>query len=160
MKLFLFAMTVAAREIPAVLTGASVVSTPPVAMARAEAAAIFADAGMALRFAGSIGDCRKRLGCVEVKLIETAPAGVAEGIMAQARFREGQELWIYLDRVRKSGGKALFARVLAHVMVHEIVHLTQRSSRHSPSGIMKARWDRADYTAMRHGRLRLLTSPD
>lgn len=155
MKLFLFAMAVAAREIPAVLTGASVVSTPPVAIARTEAVEILAEAGMTVRFHGSIGQCRKRFGCIEVKLIETAPADLASGIMAQARFREGQELWIFLDRVRKSGGSGIFPRVLAHVIVHEIVHLTRRSSWHAESGIMKARWDRTDYAAMRRGRLGL-----
>jgi hypothetical protein len=38
--------------------------------------------------------------------------------------------------------------VLAHVMVHEITHILQGVSRHSESGIMKARWTNNDYQEM------------
>jgi hypothetical protein len=37
---------------------------------------------------------------------------------------------------------------MAHVLVHEIVHLLERVDRHSGTGIMKARWTTADYQIM------------
>jgi hypothetical protein len=39
--------------------------------------------------------------------------------------------------------------VLAHVLVHETTHVLQRISRHSDTGIMKARWSLEDHAAMR-----------
>ena len=38
--------------------------------------------------------------------------------------------------------------VLAHVLVHEITHILQGLSRHSESGVMKARWDSQDFAQM------------
>src|SRR5262249_53120356 len=38
--------------------------------------------------------------------------------------------------------------VLAHVMVHELTHILQGLSRHSDSGIMKARWTQSDFNSM------------
>jgi hypothetical protein len=55
---------------------------------------------------------------------------------------------VFLDRVENlnpEGGP----RLLAHVLVHEITHTLEEVSRHSATGIMKARWDRDDYLAMR-----------
>jgi hypothetical protein len=38
---------------------------------------------------------------------------------------------------------------VAHVLVHEITHVIEGVTRHSASGIMKARWDTRDYFDMR-----------
>jgi hypothetical protein len=38
----------------------------------------------------------------------------------------------------------LIPRLLAHATAHEIVHIVAASDRHSPTGIMKERWTRAD----------------
>jgi hypothetical protein len=38
--------------------------------------------------------------------------------------------------------------LLAHVLVHEITHILQGISRHSPTGIMKGQWDYDDYFEM------------
>lgn len=38
---------------------------------------------------------------------------------------------------------------MAHVLAHEIAHVLEGVSRHSSSGIMKARWSQEDFIAMR-----------
>jgi hypothetical protein len=40
-------------------------------------------------------------------------------------------------------------RLLAHVLVHEITHILQRVSRHSASGVMKARYNETDHFEMK-----------
>ena len=40
------------------------------------------------------------------------------------------------------------AALLAHVLVHEIGHLLIRTNAHSPEGVMKAHWSKADCTRM------------
>jgi hypothetical protein len=44
--------------------------------------------------------------------------------------------------------------VLAHVLAHEIAHILQGCSRHSVSGLMKARWNADDFTAISRNELR------
>jgi len=39
-------------------------------------------------------------------------------------------------------------KLTAHVLVHEIGHVLERLDHHSDTGIMKARWSRADFQAM------------
>ncbi|MBM3786054.1 MAG: hypothetical protein FJW30_16970 [Acidobacteria bacterium] len=142
----------AANEIPVSITGSAAVSSPPAAMARQQAAGLLARAGVALHWCGQ---CRNRFGVIRIALIDQAPPDTPERILAQARFGQGRELWIFLDRVRNVNGATMFTRVLAHVIVHELVHLLQRSNRHTEEGIMKARWDAADYEAIRRGTMRL-----
>lgn len=40
------------------------------------------------------------------------------------------------------------AAVLSYVLAHEITHLLQRNDHHARSGVMKARWDDADFAAI------------
>jgi hypothetical protein len=57
---------------------------------------------------------------------------------------------VFLDRIEKTDFPAF---VLAHVMVHEITHIVQGVSRHSDTGLMKARWTAHDILKMRNGPL-------
>jgi predicted SprT family Zn-dependent metalloprotease len=42
----------------------------------------------------------------------------------------------------------LEARLLAHVLSHEICHVLQRTNVHAETGLMKARWRNEDYRLM------------
>jgi hypothetical protein len=53
---------------------------------------------------------------------------------------EGNHAWVFYDRVWRSAPDSRVPALVAHVMVHEIAHLLQRTVRHSESGILKARW--------------------
>jgi hypothetical protein len=57
---------------------------------------------------------------------------------------------VLLDRVQalvRNGSPSIL--ILAHVLVHEITHVLEGVERHSPEGIMKARWSDDDLVAMR-----------
>jgi len=43
--------------------------------------------------------------------------------------------------------------LLAHVLVHEIAHILQKTDQHSNSGVMKAVWTHQDRVQMRTGAL-------
>jgi hypothetical protein len=49
-----------------------------------------------------------------------------------------------IERVSKTGDVTLSA-MLGHAMAHELGHVLLGNTEHSPAGIMKARWGKADY---------------
>ncbi len=49
-----------------------------------------------------------------------------------------------IERVSKTGDVAL-STMLGHAMAHELGHALLGNTEHSPAGIMKARWGKADY---------------
>jgi len=73
-----------------------------------------------------------------------------EGPLAYATpFAESDAcIHIFMDRVLRGRNVEFSTVVLAHVMTHEITHMLQQINRHSPDGIMKARWDAQDYWRM------------
>jgi hypothetical protein len=71
------------------------------------------------------------------------------GAMAYALPYEGVHIVVLFDRIQRSAaGPTMLATMLAHVMTHEITHLLEGISRHSASGVMKARWDARDFADM------------
>jgi hypothetical protein len=70
------------------------------------------------------------------------------GALAYALPFEGTHIVVFYDRVKALLPPHVAYRLLAHVLVHEITHILQAVSRHSPDGIMKARWQYRDYLAM------------
>ena len=83
-----------------------------------------------------------------ISMSEHAPASFHPGAMAYAMPYEGAHIVLFHDRIAATG-KALLPHLMAHVMVHEITHILQGLDRHSPAGVMKARWKGADFGQMR-----------
>ncbi len=65
--------------------------------------------------------------------------------VASAMPYEGVHIRVFYDRIDHHPKRAA---LLAHVFVHEITHVLQGVVRHSPTGIMKARWTPADIDRM------------
>jgi hypothetical protein len=59
----------------------------------------------------------------------------------------GHYIYLSYDNIRDSAhaGGLCPSDTLAEVAVHEIGHVLFRSSDHSPTGLMRARWDRQDF---------------
>jgi hypothetical protein len=76
---------------------------------------------------------------------------VSKGAMAYAMpfAASGTVIHVFMDRVAGSNGVALTTILLAHVMVHEITHVIEKTGEHSPDGVMKAHWERADVEQMK-----------
>jgi hypothetical protein len=69
--------------------------------------------------------------------------------MAYAQPYDGVHIVVLYDRIEKSAnGPSQVSAFLAHVMTREITHLLQGISRHSQTGVMKARWDAHDLLQM------------
>jgi hypothetical protein len=49
---------------------------------------------------------------------------------------------------------ATLDKMLAHAIAHEIGHVLLASVQHSPTGLMKARWDKTDFLRLQAGALR------
>jgi hypothetical protein len=60
---------------------------------------------------------------------------------------------ILRDRVERGRDPEFATVVLAHVLVHEITHVLEQMDHHAPYGVMKARWNPADYWQMRQNPL-------
>jgi len=69
--------------------------------------------------------------------------------MGYASPMEGVHVAILFDRIERAAAdpKRLSA-ILAHVMTHEITHMIEGVSRHSETGLMKARWDARELASM------------
>jgi hypothetical protein len=83
------------------------------------------------------------------RLLLHAPQGVITETLGYslpcAAF--GIDSTIYIDHCEgvTHQSSASFSNVLAYSMAHELGHLLLRSNEHSPTGLMRARWDRASW---------------
>ncbi|MBV8553269.1 MAG: hypothetical protein JOY54_18375 [Acidobacteriaceae bacterium] len=84
-----------------------------------------------------------------VKILRSFPDSSLPGALGyslpDARF--GSHAMIFYNRIERvtASGDIDLATMLGHAMAHEIGHVLLGSTEHSPDGIMKARWGRADY---------------
>jgi hypothetical protein len=95
--------------------------------------------------------CPVGAGTVRVSLSYDTAHHQADDALAFALPHEGIHIVVFPDRVRKRQ-RLIFDQgphVMAHVLVHEITHILEGVSRHSTTGIMKARWSVDDYETMR-----------
>jgi hypothetical protein len=87
---------------------------------------------------------------IVVEFAKNTPPGEHPGALAYARVYEGVHIVVLYDRILTFTRDNVIERpmILAHVMAHEIAHAIQGVERHSPTGVMKARWDATDFRAM------------
>ena len=114
--------------------------------AQALASKIFAGIGVTINWHFGLEACPSQ--AIQVSLSQDTPKFQRPGAYAYARPYEGSHIVVYYDRIAECHPKPLVRIVLAHVLVHEITHILEGISRHSDSGIMKARWDGGDFSEM------------
>jgi len=122
--------------------------------AQTKASAIFRQIGIHLKWhSADSAFCRKTS---HPKIEVTYSLKTAEqaypGAFAYAMPYEGVHIEVFYDRIRGKTDLGV-SHVLAHVLAHEISHILQGNDRHADSGIMKARWDKADFAQMENGNL-------
>lgn len=121
--------------------------------ARATATEMFAQVGIRM-------ERRKGLGGwpphgIQVSLADWTSEVLRSKAFAFATPGQDQDR-IFYDRVErvkprlpvKIGREMLIPYLLAHVLVHEITHVLQGTSRHSDRAVMKAGWRPEDFTSM------------
>jgi hypothetical protein len=94
------------------------------------------------------GSCPASL---KVAFANKVPLGISSSALAYAMRYEGTHIVVFYERVQQEFNCA--QRLLAYVLVHEITHILEGVTGHSATGIMKARWDGADYSDMAHNAL-------
>jgi hypothetical protein len=78
-----------------------------------------------------------------------APASKSAFAYAMPFETSGTLIHLFMDRISGSNGRALTTILLAHVMVHEITHVLEKTGEHSEEGVMKARWGHSDIEHMK-----------
>jgi hypothetical protein len=112
------------------------------------ASRIFKSAGIRLDWRGDERACADGQGIVVTVCLETSP-NQHVGALAYALPFGGTRVIVFYDRVLSTASPAVAPWLLGHVLAHEIVHILQGVDAHSRSGVMKARWNKRDFDAMR-----------
>ena len=125
---------------------------------------IFAKIGIDLTWRS--GRSRRRATCagesgtrdLAIEIVPYAPTSINDGALAMARpyGDSSVHIMIFYSRVAPllREHDSAQAKILGHVLAHEITHVLQGMARHSETGIMRARWTRDDYSQMGVGGLR------
>lgn len=117
-------------------------------LAQAIARAMFAKAGVHLIWRARQRKIDSSEQLIVVDLTSETPDGFHRGTLAYAQPYEGVHIRVFYDRVERMAGRCSVARLLAHVLVHEITHMLEGMCRHSPEGVMKAQWTGEDMARM------------
>jgi hypothetical protein len=144
------AMNARADEITVYVRGLSVIPAPTLNRAQVLANEMFASVDVKINWRGG-EPSRSQLHperAIVVEIVIDTPRELKPGALALARPYEGVHIEVFYDRVRAATEPELTPNVLAHVLVHEITHILQGTSRHSDIGVMKARWNHRDYMEM------------
>ena len=96
-----------------------------------------------------LDSCPAEVGAIQVRLSRDSTRVRDSGAEALAFARPyAGTVVVFLDRVEELNRNRGIS-VMAYVLVHEITHVLEEISRHSSTGIIKARLDYHDYFEMR-----------
>lgn len=142
----------APAEVRIQVIGAGQVSGLMLSAAQTVASGILTTAGAHLRWTqGQAPHPPSR--AIVIRFLDFAPKGHPVGALAESHpyAGDGVRITVFLDRIWAVAHRQplLQARVLGHVLAHEIAHVLRGTNSHSWTGVMKAHWDDADYRAMR-----------
>lgn len=86
---------------------------------------------------------------LRVQILQHAPVGLAAQALGFSLpcARRGIQVTIYADRVSSESetGGPTFGRVLGYAIAHELGHVLLHSDAHTPAGLMKGTWSKADW---------------
>jgi hypothetical protein len=126
------------------------ISNGPVAglvQAKMLAMRMFRTAGVRLEWYSGLDPRVCPAGAIQIIAGQNTKPEESPGVLAYAVPDGSKRIQVFCDRIaqfRYTQPKTL----MAHLLVHEITHILQGVSRHSETGIMKAKWEVADYDAM------------
>jgi hypothetical protein len=86
---------------------------------------------------------------IEIQVISGTPKDYHPGALGCSEVScRASRILVLADRLKTKIPPEWAPAVLAHVLIHEITHVVQRVGRHAETGVMKARWEFADYRRM------------
>ena len=145
--ILLLASAVRGADVTLLMTGQSMVANLVRMAATNQATRMFAGIGVRLESKKENAPSRSEGMVIQVRFIDDTPGH--PGAMAFSNpFDPVPLVTVLYDRILLATERSpkLRARLLAHVLVHEIGHLLMRTNGHSPDGVMKAFWSNADQT--------------
>ena len=87
-----------------------------------------------------------------IEIVPHATESLNDGALAMAMpyGDSSVRIVVFYDRIAPllREHDAIQAKILGHVLAHEITHVLQGMARHSETGLMRARWARDDYSQM------------
>lgn len=119
---------------------------------QATATQILKQAGVRLDWRRDEHACDRGRGLVIAVSLDTS-TNLHVGALAYAQPFERTRIVLFYDRVLQAASPIVTPSLLGHVLAHEIVHILQGVNVHSASGIMKPRWNKRDFDAMRRAPL-------
>jgi hypothetical protein len=126
-----------------------------VARATSESSRLFGTIGSSVRYRTG----HKREGnrtVLELDLyiqMETPSAASREALAFSHPYRSDGQIRVFYSRVEDFCKPGLRHMVLAYILTHEVTHSLSGVLAHSPTGIMKAKWDLDDFRRIRTGKL-------
>jgi hypothetical protein len=122
---------------------------------------IYGEIGVEIMWQDARSEARTGLIVLILPESRSTKEGIPESVIgytsgtADERRRVAYVLYGRMDQFRLEQAPAIQrANLLGHLMAHEVGHLLLPVQSHSPSGIMRARWSRADLELAQQGRLR------
>jgi hypothetical protein len=114
--------------------------------AESMASRIFSAIGVKLEW--NDGPCPAAPNTLRISVVDQPAKGQPAGALAYALPYEGAHVVVFYEPIERMQCGCM-QQLPAYVLVHEITHILEGIARHSPSGIMKAHWDDADYDKIR-----------
>ena len=108
---------------------------------------MFRNADVVLEWHRSLDPRVCPMGAVRISVEQETGPHTLPGALAYSMAAEGGLIRVFYDRIARIQSLKPSA-LLAHVLVHEITHVLQGVAWHSHTGVMKARWEAADFERM------------
>ena len=139
-----------ADQVTVYVQDAPVVPARALSQAQILANQIFAGAGVIIDWHGYEPSQSRGEGSILGEVCANTPKHRMPGALAFAIPVAGGHITVFYDRIQEASQFELtYAPLLAHVLVHEIVHILEGSEKHSNGGVMKATWSQKDIRSMR-----------
>ena len=114
---------------------------------------IFAGIGLSVHFSANKADHLPGLK-LEMYIQMEAPEEMSSKALGLSYpFRADGKIRVFYQRIQEYQPSESRSVVLAYILSHEIAHVLEGTTRHSPTGVMKAKWNREDFKKMEAARL-------
>jgi hypothetical protein len=124
--------------------------------AERRASKIFAGIGVSVEFhlVGAAKPASRRDVQLDMTIRMNAPAGQNVAALALSHpFRADGRIEVFYSRIQTYQPAECRDVVLAYILTHEITHALEGMQHHSPTGVMKEKWDRADFKEIQAAKL-------
>jgi hypothetical protein len=117
--------------------------------AKDQAGRMFAKIGVRIEWR-TVGQTTLPADAITVDMMEPGSLKECAGALGCAKPYADYQVRVFYDRLLAAAPEPMVPTLLAYVLVHEITHILEGVSRHSQSGVMKARWDAEDFAQIRY----------